>query len=151
MFHILSLAFVLILMGVFLHSAVRLVMLQQRRRARLARHRDWHGSRGTSHTSSSRSRSENSINSFTDPISEKPICVIEGGDEVVTTTPRGKNTKVVRPPPPVYGNVRGSKVRRETYVSGSLANVISENQSGNALLAQTEPISYNTDIRRSIE
>lgn len=113
MFHVLSLVFILILMGVFLHSAIRLVMLQRRRRARQARQREWHGSRnGSGSVVSSRSHSEASVNPFADPISEKPIAVVVGGDEVVTTTPRGKNKKVVRPPPPVYGSFRESKVSR---------------------------------------
>lgn len=116
MFHVLSVVFILILMGVFLHSAIRLVMLQRRRRARIARHRDWHGSRsGSGSSTSSRSRSESSVNPFADPISEKPIPVVVGGDEIVTTTPRGKNKKVIRPPPPIYGNFRESKVRCEVY------------------------------------
>lgn len=111
MFHVLAVAFILILMGVFLHSAIMLVLLQRRRRARLARHRDWHGSHsGSSTVSSSRSRSDSSVDPFADPISEKPIAVVVGGDEIVTTTPRGKNKKVIRPPPPVYGNFRESKV-----------------------------------------
>lgn len=104
MFHVLSLVFILTLMGVFLHSAIRLVMLQKRRRARLARHRDWHGSSSRSGTSSS------SADSFEESMSEKPIAVVMGGDEIVTTTPRGKNKRVIRQPPPVYGNFRGSKV-----------------------------------------
>jgi len=43
-------------------------------------------------------------------IPEKPIKIVMGGDAVVTTTPRGKNKKVIRPPPPVYGSFRESKV-----------------------------------------
>lgn len=77
----------------------------------MARQREWHGSRSESGSvSSSRSRSETSVNPFADPVSEKPIAVVVGGDEVVTTTPRGKNKRVVRPPPPVYGSFRESKV-----------------------------------------
>lgn len=110
MFHILSVLFILGLAGVFLHSSIRLVMLQKRRRARLARHRDWHGSQSRSATSaSSRSGSESLTKIFADPEVGKPVAIAMGPEEVLTTTPRGKNRKVIRQPPPVYGNLRESK------------------------------------------
>lgn len=86
-----------------------MVILQRRRRARLARHRDWHGSSQRSLSTSSESNlTNNGRGHATD--SEKPIEIKMGAEEVVTVTPRGKNKKVIRQPPPVYGSMRGSKV-----------------------------------------
>lgn len=116
MFHIISILFILILAGVFLHSSIRLVMLQKRRRARMARHRDWHGIPRSTTSSSSQSNSKTSINPFDDPALEKPIQISMGAEEIVTTTPRGKNKKVIRQPPPVYGNMRESRVRFLTTI-----------------------------------
>lgn len=110
MFHILSILFILGLVGIFLHSFVRLIMLQKRRRVRVVRHRDWHGTSRSVASSSSRSTADDASNPFDDPIPEKPIEIRMGAEEVVTTTPRGKTKKVIRQPPPVYGNLRESKV-----------------------------------------
>lgn len=110
MFHILSVLFILKLAGIFVHSFIRLLMLQKRRRARLDRHRDWHGTPSRSAGSgSSRSTTATSVSTFHDPITEKPVPILEGPVEVIQTTPRGKNKRVVRQPPPVYGNFRESK------------------------------------------
>ncbi|KAK5950550.1 hypothetical protein OHC33_008493 [Knufia fluminis] len=110
MFHVLSVLFILALAGVFIHSFIRLLMLQKRRTARLARHRDWHGSSSRSATStSSRSDATTRVDPFADPISEKPVQILEGPVEVIESTPRGKNKRVVRQPPPVYGQFRESK------------------------------------------
>lgn len=111
MFHVLSVLFILALAGVFIHSFIRLLMLQKRRTARLARHRDWHGSSSRSATStSSRSDATTRVDPFAVPISEKPVQILEGPVEVIESTPRGKNKRVVRQPPPVYGQFRESKV-----------------------------------------
>lgn len=112
MFHILCILFILALVGVFLHSAISMVMLQKRRRARLARHRDWHGSsqRSSSNSSESQLTAHARIHSGTS--SEKPVEIKMGAEEIVTATPRGKNKKVIRQPPPIYGSFRGSKVGR---------------------------------------
>lgn len=86
-----------------------MVMLQKRRRARLARHRDWHGTSQRSLSTSSESHLTSARHAS--PIqSEKPIEIQMGAEEIVTVTPRGKNKKVIRQPPPVYGSMRGSKV-----------------------------------------
>jgi len=111
MFHVLSLLFILALAGVFLHSFIRLLMLQKRRRARRARHRDWHGSTSRSATSAtSRSDTATSVDALADHHFEKPTQILEGPEEMIETTPRGKNKRVVKQPPPVYGNFRESKV-----------------------------------------
>lgn len=109
MFHILCILFILGLVGVFLHSSISTMMLRKRRRARQARHRDWHGSSGRS--SSTSSESNLTSNDHTRAMmSEKPIEIREGAEEIVTVTPRGRNKRVIRQPPPVYGSFRGSKV-----------------------------------------
>jgi len=122
MFHVLSVLFILALAGVFLHSFIRLLMLQKRRRARLARHRDWHGSSSRSVTSTaSRTDTAVSVDPFADPLSEKPVHILEPV-QVIETTPRGKNKKVVRQPPPVYGNFRESKVSISTQRQVTYSN-----------------------------
>ena len=82
-----------------------MIMLQKRLRARLARHDNWLGSEVRPSNSSSKR-----VDSFEESIAEKPIEIRMGAEEVVTTTPRGKNKKVVKQPPPVYGSFRQSQV-----------------------------------------
>ena len=107
MFHVLAVVFTAILLGVFLHSLIRLIMLRKRRAVRLAQRRQWHGSEDVS-IETSRSYSESSEVSYVDV--EKAVEIIPGPEETVTTTPKGKNKLVIKQPPPVYGNFRGSQV-----------------------------------------
>lgn len=113
MFHILSIIVILVLGGVFIHSIVRMVMLQKRRKARKYRQRT---RRQVDNQSGSELGRTQGSGSLVDVVPEIPIQVSMVGDE---TSPQSKScvgSKSVKLPPPVYGHTRNSRVSSTTSV-----------------------------------
>ncbi|KAJ9609003.1 hypothetical protein H2200_006774 [Cladophialophora chaetospira] len=105
MFHVISILFLLSLTGVFVHQLLRMFILI--RRPRRSRHRTAHGSRRghtRGQTRTTRQRTRKPIEP--EHVPEKPIPI-----HMTSDTGFGPDVEahpIVQPPPPVYGNFRGS-------------------------------------------
>ena len=105
-FHVLSILLILVLTGVFCHQLVRMFMLIKapRRHAQTAAQRRRHATR---------ERSRKYRQQVEETIPEKPIQIHMASDHGDERDLEAATEVHVPPPPPVYGNFRGSIVSVE--------------------------------------
>lgn len=112
MFHVLMILLILSLTGVFTHSTIRLFMLtksaKQRRRDR--GHTDrWHGQARQTDGTYFGEIPRDTLEQYDVHLPETPIRVIMAEDEECSLEDKSRGPPV-KPPPPVYGHFRTSKV-----------------------------------------